>query len=58
MSDHGGEWGTITDGPNSYPGVRWKDKDTLFWPWGRVHKRIVEGVENNVWHYYKTLIVN
>src|SRR5579864_3546140 len=40
--NHGGEWGTITEGTNSYPGIRWNNgKETLFWPWGRVHKRIV-----------------
>lgn len=54
--NHGGEWGTITDGGNSYPGMRWQEKDTLFWPWGRVHKRLVEGGENNVWLYYKALV--
>ena len=53
--NHGGEWGTITEGAKSFPGIRWKT-DTLFWPWGRVHKRIVEGDENNVLVYYKALI--
>lgn len=53
--NHGGEWGMITDGASSYPGMRWKT-DTLFWPWGRVHKRIVEGDENNVVVYYSTML--
>jgi hypothetical protein len=55
--NHGGEWGTISEGANSFPGIRLKKgNDTLVWPWGRVHKRIVEGDENNVWDYYKTII--
>ena len=55
--NHGGEWGIIKDGANNYPGIRLgKDKETLVWPWARVHKRIVEGSQNNVWHYYKVLI--
>lgn len=45
--NHGGEWGMITDGGNTFPGLRW-NAHTLFWPWGRVHKRLVEGDENNV----------
>jgi hypothetical protein len=55
--NHGGEWGMITDGRNTFPGMRWKE-DTLFWPWGRAHKRLVDGSENNVWHYYQSLVVN
>jgi hypothetical protein len=53
--NHGGDWGMVADGTNSYPGIRSK-KDTLFWPWGRVQKRLVDGDENNVWHYYKWML--
>ena len=28
-------------------------KGVEFWPWGRVYQRLVEGPENNVWHYYQ-----
>ena len=52
--NHGGDWGTITEGSSSFPGIRWKE--TLFWPWGRVHERIVEGDRSNVWHYYQALV--
>ena len=39
---------------NALPGMRWKGDD-FFWPWARAHKRIVEGEENNVAHYYKII---
>lgn len=52
---HGGEWGTITDGANSYPGLRLKD-GSLVWPWGKLHQRLVQGDEHNVLTYYKVLI--
>jgi hypothetical protein len=55
--NHAGEWGMISDGTNSFPGIRSKvAPPTLFWPWGRVHKRIVEGDEHNVRHYYEVLV--
>jgi hypothetical protein len=54
--NHGGEWGMILHGEGmKYRGIRWKS-DTLFWPWGRVHQRIVEGSENNVWYYYRWML--
>ena len=52
---HGGEWGTISDEGESFPGLRLKD-GSLIWPWKRVHQRLVEGDENNVWHYYQVLV--
>jgi hypothetical protein len=55
--NHGAEWGTISDGPSSFPGMRWKGgKETFFWPWGRVHKHTLKGDENNVWHYYQRVL--
>jgi hypothetical protein len=53
--NHGGEWGTITDGANSSPGIRIKT-GAFIWPWARVHQRLVQGAENNVWHYYQVLV--
>jgi hypothetical protein len=50
--NHGGDWGMVTHDGQTFPGMRWKS-DVLFWPWGRVHQRIVAGVENNVLHYYQ-----
>lgn len=52
---HGGRWGTITHGGQEYPGIQGPG-ETYFWPWARAYKRIVEGPEENVWHYYQVLI--
>ncbi len=38
-----------------FPGIQ-QDGDRLCWPWGRAHKRIVNGLEDNIWHYYQLLI--
>jgi len=51
--NHGGEWGMISDGGSSFPGIRSKGK--MFWPWARAHQRIVGGPENNVWDYYRIM---
>jgi hypothetical protein len=52
---HGGEWGTVRMGEESFPGLR-QTGGSLCWPWGRAHKRLVSGPEDNVWHYYQVLI--
>jgi hypothetical protein len=52
---HGGEWGMVTYGGESFPGIRWKEGRDLFWPWARAHKRIVAGEEENVWDYYRVI---
>src|SRR5262249_26960015 len=57
---HRAEWGIIIghDG-RELPGIMIPEtpevEEWLVWPWGRAHKRIVEGAENNVWHYYLNL---
>ena len=45
----------VTMEGKTFPGMRWK-ADRLFWPWSRAHKRIVEGAENNVLHYYQWMV--
>jgi hypothetical protein len=52
---HGGEWGMVRMGEESFPGVQ-QPGGRLCWPWGRAYKRIVEGPESNMWHYYQLLI--
>ena len=48
---HGGYAG------QEFPGLKADKGDTLFWPWGKVHNRLVNGPEdNNVWHYYQVLL--
>jgi hypothetical protein len=52
---HGGEWGMINLDGKSFPGIQQKGGQ-LCWPMGRAHKRIVNGPEDNIWHYYQMLI--
>ena len=51
---HGGEWGMIQMGSDKFPGIR-RSNGGLCWPWGKVHKRLINGDEDNVWHYYMIL---
>ena len=39
-----------------FPGLKAQASDTTFWPWGRARNRLVDGADNNVWHYYNELI--
>jgi hypothetical protein len=52
---HGGEWGTISMDGQSFPGLR-QANGVLIWPWSKAHKRLTNGAEDNVWHYYSILI--
>jgi hypothetical protein len=52
--NHGAAWGLLTQGDQSFPGMR-ATSGALFWPWGRVENRIRNGPEDNVWHYYQHL---
>jgi hypothetical protein len=52
---HGGEWGAVSMGGQSFPGLR-QSGGGLCWPWGKAHKRLVDGPEDNVWHYYSVLV--
>ncbi len=52
---HGGEWGIVSMDGQSFPGLR-QSSGALSWPWGRAHKRLVNGAEDNVWHYYGVLV--
>ena len=53
---HGAEWGIVRLGAEEDPGMRCAADGLLFWPWERAYKRITEGPENNVWHYYVALV--
>jgi hypothetical protein len=53
--NHGSSWGMITLNGESFPGMR-ATTGKLFWPWGRAQNRIVDGPENNMWHYYQFLV--
>ena len=52
---HGGEWGTVYMGGESFPGLQ-KAGGRLCWPWARAYKRITNGPEDNIWHYYQMLV--
>jgi Domain of unknown function (DUF3806) len=54
--NHGGEWGMVTFGGDSIPGLRATRTEHLFWPMAKVQKRLVNGFEDNVWHYYQSLL--
>jgi hypothetical protein len=49
---HGGSWGMISLAGETLPGIRAARDNNLFWPWVRAHKRLREGPEENVLHYY------
>jgi hypothetical protein len=52
---HGGEWGMVSMGGQLFPGLQ-QTGGSLCWPWGKAHKRLVNGPEDNVWHYYSVLV--
>ena len=51
---HGGAWGIVELGGEEFPGIQ-SANGVRFWPWSRVYKRLVDGAENNVWHYYQSM---
>jgi hypothetical protein len=51
---HGGEWGMVQWEDQSFPGLQ-ISSGSLCWPWGKVRNRLVNGPEDNVWHYFKML---
>ncbi len=53
--NHGATWGMVEMNGQKFPGLKAEIDGTLFWPWGRAQNRIVDGAENNVWHYYSQL---
>src|SRR5687768_3016535 len=53
---HGAEWGIVRLGDEEYPGMRSAADGLLFWPWERAYKRLTEGTEENIWHYYVALV--
>ena len=54
--NHGATWGLVELEGQRFPGLKAQASDTTFWPWGRARNRLVDGAENNVWHYYSELI--
>jgi len=56
--NHGAAWGMVTFAGDSIPGLRATGTEHLFWPMGKVQKRLVNGYEDNVWHYYQSLLTD
>ena len=52
--NYGGSWGFCADesGEKQYA---LEQNGTIIWPHTRAYKRLVDGPENNVWHYYQVL---
>lgn len=53
---HGATWGIVAMDDQDFPGMQCHHTKAVFWPWGRAQNRIVDGPENNIWHYYLSLI--
>jgi len=53
--NHGATWGVIDHDGDTFPGLR-SSSGSLFWPWGRAARRMREGPDENVWHYYQVLV--
>lgn len=53
--NRGGKWGQIESEGQFVAGMQNND-GVIFWPWGRAENRLVNGAEDNVWHYYQFLI--
>jgi hypothetical protein len=43
---------------DSFPGLTAARDGARFWPSGRVRNRLVNGPEDNVWHYYQVLVAD
>lgn len=53
--NHGATWGISSLGGQQMVGLSTRD-GVQFWPWARAFKRITLGAEDNVSHYYSTLL--
>jgi hypothetical protein len=54
--NHKADWGMITMGDEQFPGLQSEKKAQLFWPWGKVNNRLMNGEEDNIAHYYNALL--
>jgi hypothetical protein len=54
--NHGGIWGILEQNGQRMPSLKADASGSMFWPWARARNRLVDGAENNVWHYYSELI--
>ena len=54
--NHGATWGIVSLGDEKMPGLKSSHDGTTFWPWGRMRNRLLNGPEDNIWHYYQVLL--
>lgn len=54
--NHGADWGVVDIDGDPIAGLRAVHSEIVFWPWDKVRKRLVNGDEDNVWHYYQFLL--
>jgi hypothetical protein len=54
---HGGEWGMVTAGRETFPGLRCEPRGLTFSPWMRAHLRILRGPEESVREFYRSLLL-
>lgn len=55
--NHGATWGVISWQGEDMPGLQCDGNTNLLWPWMRAYKRIKNGPEENIWHYYQTQVL-
>ena len=53
--NHAAQWGLVTAGGETFPGMYSKHMDLEFWPWGKVHCRLRDGPEHDIWFYFHIL---
>ena len=53
--NHGAQWGIVSLGDRTFPGMQAEHTKAAFWPWGRIQSRLTNGPEDNVWHYFQAL---
>ena len=54
--NHGATWGLVHLNDETFVGMKNHDVPGLFWPWGRAQKRLRNGAEDNMLHYYQWLV--
>ena len=54
--NHGATWGLVHLNDAIFVGMKNHEVPGLFWPWGRAQKRLENGPEDNMLHYYRWLV--
>jgi|SRR5579859_4681700 len=54
--NHGASWGFVHLNGEPFVGMKNHDVPGMFWPWGRAEKRLRNGPEDNMLHYYRWLV--